>query len=82
LGFLGNSIHFDYNELIFKSIDIISINGRLIFDTWYKLQDLIENNLLNIDDIITHEFELSEYEKAFDILLKKEGLKIILYNNL
>jgi threonine dehydrogenase-like Zn-dependent dehydrogenase len=46
------------------------------------LQDLIENNLLNIDDIITHEFELSEYEKAFDILLKKEGLKIILYNNL
>jgi threonine 3-dehydrogenase len=81
-GILANSINFDYNELIFKSIDIISINGRLIFDTWYKLQDLIENNLLNIDDIITHEFELSEYEKAFDILLKKEGLKIILYNNL
>jgi len=80
-GILANSIDFDYNELIFKSIDIISINGRLIFDTWFKLQDLIENNLLNVDDIITHEFNLSEYEKAFEILIKKQGLKIILYND-
>lgn len=81
-GILSNTINFDYNELIFKSINVISINGRLIFETWFKLQDLIENNLLNIDDIITHEFNLSEYNKAFDILLKREGLKIILHNDL
>ncbi len=81
-GILSNTINFDYNELIFKAINVISINGRLIFETWFKLQDLIENNLLNIDDLITHEFNLSEYNKAFDILLKREGLKIILYNDL
>ncbi|MGB9638502.1 MAG: alcohol dehydrogenase catalytic domain-containing protein [bacterium] len=80
-GILSNPINFDYNEIIFKAIDIISINGRLIFETWFKLQDLIENNLLNVDDIITHEFNLSEYEKAFDILTKKQGLKIVLYND-
>lgn len=80
-GILSNSINFEYNEIIFKSIDIISINGRLIFETWFRLQDLIESNLLDIDGIITHEFNLSEYEKAFDILIKKQGLKIVLYND-
>ena len=80
-GILSDCVKFNYNELIFKSINVISINGRLVFNTWYKLQDLIENNLLDVDPIITHELNLSEYNKAFDILTKKEGLKVILYND-
>ncbi|MCS7165721.1 MAG: alcohol dehydrogenase catalytic domain-containing protein [Candidatus Calescibacterium sp.] len=75
-GILPSKIEIDYNQLIFKSIDIISVNGRILFDSWFVMLDTIKKGELR--KFITYEVEFTNYQEAFELLLRKEALKIII----
>lgn len=75
-GVLPDSINFNYNSLIFKSIDIISINGRILFDSWYLMMDTIKKGELK--SFITHIIDFKDYNKAFELLLNKQAVKVII----
>lgn len=75
-GILPDKIELDYNSLIFKAIDIISINGRIIFDSWLTMLDVVKKE--DLQKFITHYIEFKDYQKAFSLLLNKEALKIII----
>jgi threonine 3-dehydrogenase len=64
------------NDIVFKGIRISGINGRKMFDTWYKTKALLPK--IGLERIVTHRLKLSEIEKGFDILKKREGMKIVL----
>ena len=53
----------DFNQ---KGISIKGIFGRKIWSTWHELASLLEGKKLDLAGIVTHEFEFSEYEKAFE----------------
>ena len=65
-------------DIIFKEAKIIGIHGREMFRTWTKMENMLDNGLLNIDPIISHSKPLSEFEEAFELIKTGKGCKVIL----
>ena len=59
------------NNVIYKEAIIYGITGREMFNTWYSVDNIMNDKKLNIKDVITHEFALDEIEKA--ILTAQQG---------
>ena len=59
------------NNVIYKEVTVYGITGREMFNTWYSVDNIMNNKNLNIKDVITHEFALDEIEQA--ILTAKQG---------
>jgi len=81
-GIPSDKILFDLNNnVIFKGAKIIGINGRLMFDTWYQLSNLLNNKLVDPSPVITHKFSLKDFQKGIDALLSptKECGKVVLF---
>jgi threonine 3-dehydrogenase len=56
----------DYNNhIVFRGIQIHGISGRKIFDTWYRVRNLLASGRVDIRPIITHLLPLEEFEAGF-----------------
>lgn len=67
----------DWNQVIFKGLTIKGIYGREMYETWYKMIAMLQSGL-NITPVITHEFPVSEYAHAFEIMASGQSGKVIL----
>lgn len=77
LGILPNETSIDWNQVIFKGLEIKGIYGRRMFETWYKIIAMLESGL-DLSPVLTHHFHIDEYEKAFDIMRSGKSGKVIL----
>lgn len=68
-------------HVVFKGATVLGINGRRMFETWYQMEELLLSGKLELDDIITHEFPLEEFEKAFKTMISGEGIKVVMSVN-
>ncbi len=75
--YLLSKIH--WNKIVFSGLKIYGIHGRLIFDTWTQVKNLIEMGKLNLWPIITHRFPMDRYEEAFKLSASRKCGKIILF---
>ncbi len=81
-GLPASNVTIDYNNgIIFKGLTLYGINGRQMFDTWFKTRNLLSSGLLNIEPVITHHFPLTDFEKGFSLMLTQPRVagKIVLY---
>ncbi|MEM9166422.1 MAG: L-threonine 3-dehydrogenase [Planctomycetota bacterium] len=79
LGLPAKKLTFDFNEhIIFKGCTVLGINGRKMWETWYQTEALLLSGRLELDDIITHRYPLSEYQAGFDTMISGEGIKVLL----
>lgn len=72
----------DYNNgIVFKGCQIHGINGRKIFDTWYRNRNLLANGRLDPTPVITDIFTLADYEKGFGKMLERPrtSAKVVLF---
>ncbi|MFC2174004.1 alcohol dehydrogenase catalytic domain-containing protein [Acidobacteriota bacterium] len=72
----------DYNNgIVFKGSQIHGINGRKMFDTWYRVRNFLSSGRLDIAPVITHMFTLDEYEKGFEEMMTRprHSAKVILF---
>lgn len=77
LGVFSKPVELDVtNDIVFKGIKMSGINGRKMFDTWYKSKSFLPK--MGLERLVTHRMKLSEIEKGFDVLLKREGMKVVL----
>lgn len=65
--------------LIFKNLNVLALNGRKIFETWYRTRWLLESGVVDVRPLITQELPLEEFETAFALLSAGEACKIVLY---
>ena len=65
-------------EIIFRGATVQGINGRLIFDTWYRMEALLLSGKLDIRPVITHVLGWSEFEKAVELQRSGKAGKIVL----
>jgi threonine 3-dehydrogenase len=65
-------------HVVFKGATVLGINGRRMFETWYQMEELLLSGKLELDDIITHEFPLEQFEKAHHTMISGEGIKVVL----
>lgn len=79
LGIPARPIAWDIaRHLVFKGATVLGINGRRMFETWYQMEDLLLSGRLDLDPIITHQFPLEQYERAFATMIRGEGIKVLL----
>ncbi len=66
---------------MFKACQIHGINGRKIFDTWYRNRNLLANGRLDPTPVITDIFPLSEFEAGFNKMLERPRTtaKVVLF---
>ncbi len=67
----------DWQQIIFKGLEIKGIYGREMFETWYKMTSMLQSGL-DLSPVITHHFPLSEFQQGFDIMRSGQSGKVIL----
>jgi threonine 3-dehydrogenase len=78
-GIPKESIDIDWGKyLINKEITIGSVFGRMIWDTWKDTTELLVSGKVDLRQIITHRFKLSEFEEAMKVMTSGECGKVIL----
>jgi len=82
LGVYAGDLTVDISKLIvFKYATIKGINGRLMFDTWYRMAGLLQNQEIrkDMETIITHRFKFDQFEEAMDTMRSGQSGKVVLY---
>ena len=77
LGFLPPSTEISWDEVIFKGLHLKGVYGREMYETWYKMTQLLRSGL-DIAPVITHRFKVDDYAQAFEVLRGGECGKVIL----
>ena len=77
LGFLPPTTQLDWDEVIFKGLHLKGIYGREMFETWYKMTQLLRSGL-DVAPVITHRFAVDDYQQAFKVLHQGDCAKVIL----
>ena len=77
LGLLSRSTQINWDDIIFKGLIIKGIYGREMFESWYKMTQMLRSGL-DISNVITHRIPIDSFQEGFDILESGECGKIIL----
>ena len=77
LGIPPEDMSIDWNQVIFKGLILKGIYGREMFETWYKMSSMLQSGL-NIGPIITHHFDIDDFQPAFELMESGQSGKIIL----
>jgi len=67
----------DWNYVVFNGLKIKGIYGREMFETWYKATMLIQGGV-DLEPLITHRFDYTEYIEAFEVMRSGQSGKVIL----
>jgi len=80
LGVYADNANVDLsNGMVFKYTHMQGINGRLMYQTWYRMKGLMKSGNLNLDPIITHKFKFKEFFKAMDTMRSGNSGKVVMY---
>ena len=77
LGLQKADARINWEKVIFNGLTIRGIYGRKVWETWYKMSTMLQSGL-NVDDIITHRFDVRDYEKGFEAMNSGMSGKVIL----
>jgi len=66
-------------DIIYKEAKVFGSTGRLMWQTWWDMQNLLESGKFNPMSVITHRFPLADFRKAFELAGSGEAGKILLY---
>ena len=77
LGFLPPTTEISWDQVIFKGLHLKGIYGREVFETWYKMTQMLRSGL-NIMPVITHRFSMQDYQEAFEVVRSGVCGKVIL----
>jgi threonine 3-dehydrogenase len=77
LGIPPGETAINWNDVIFKGLILKGIYGREMFETWYKMTSMLQSGL-DISPIITHHFDVADYEQAFQLMESGQSGKVIL----
>ena len=72
----------DYNNgMVFKGSQVHGINGRKMYDTWFRVRNLLASGRLDISPVVTHMFTLEDYARGFEEMLTRprRSAKVVLF---
>ena len=81
-GIPAEPVEIDVAEnMIFKNLTVKAMNGRRIFETWYKTRWLLESKVVDLDPLITETVSLEALTGAIEKLSRGEACKIVVFPN-
>jgi threonine 3-dehydrogenase len=67
----------NWSRIVFKAITIKGVYGREMFETWYKMIAMLQNGL-DVSRIITHRFNVEDFERGFAEMKSGRSGKVVL----
>jgi len=77
LGIPDQEMAIDWNTVIFSMLTVKGIYGREMYETWYKMNVMLESGL-DIKPVITHHFAAKDFQKGFDVMMTGESGRVVL----
>jgi threonine 3-dehydrogenase len=78
LGIFSKPVEVDLSDLVIqKGVRLYGIYGRRIYDSWERTQALLRGGL-DVSPIITHRFDLADWERGFDLIASRHAGKVVL----
>ena len=77
LGIPDQEMAIDWNTVIFHMLTIKGIYGREMYETWYKMNVMLESGL-DIKPVITHHFPYREFLKGFEVMMTGHSGRVVL----
>lgn len=66
------------NDIIFKGVTLLGINGRKMFETWYQMESFLLSGRLQLEPIITHQLPMADFDRGFKLMQAGQAIKVIL----
>ena len=69
------------NKIIFNGGTFYGVNGRIMFDTWFTVSNLLKSKRLNPEPVVTHKLPMANFAEAFTLMTEtpKKAGKIVLF---
>jgi threonine 3-dehydrogenase len=77
LGIPDGEVAIDWNTVIFSMLTIKGVYGREMYETWYKMNVMLESGL-DIRPVITHRFPFTDFAAAFDVMMTGRSGRVVL----
>ena len=77
LGIPPGETAIDWNQVIFKGLNMRGIYGCEMFETCYKMAAMLQSGL-DITPVITHHFPVQEFQRGFETMGSGQSGKVIL----
>jgi threonine 3-dehydrogenase len=77
LGIFPSSTQINWDLVIFKGLFLKGIYGREMYETWYKMQALLQSGM-DISPVLTHKFPFDDFQKGFDVMESGQCGKVVL----
>jgi threonine 3-dehydrogenase len=79
LGIPSKPVTLDISEdIIFKGLTVLGINGRRMYETWYQVESFILSGAFPSDLIVTHQLPMQDFDKGFKLMQSGEAIKVVL----
>ncbi|MEX0586432.1 MAG: zinc-binding dehydrogenase, partial [Pirellulales bacterium] len=66
------------NDVIFKGLTVLGINGRRMFETWYQVESVLLSRQVDPRPIITHEIDMAEFDRGIKLMQAGEAIKVVM----
>jgi threonine 3-dehydrogenase len=76
LGLLPQGAGIDWDKVIFKGLVIHGIYGRRMYETWYKMTQLVLSGF-PLHKVLTHQLHIDDYEEGFRLMASGQCGKVV-----
>jgi threonine 3-dehydrogenase len=76
LGILPNGSGIDWDQVIFKGLQLHGIYGRRMYETWYKMTQMVLTGF-PLHKAMTHHIPIEDYETGFALMASGECGKVV-----
>jgi len=76
LGLLPDGTGCDWDQIIFKGLELHGIYGRRMYETWYKMTQMVLTGF-PLRRALTHHIPIGNYEHGFELMKNGECGKVV-----
>lgn len=76
LGILPKGAGVDWDRIIFKGLVVHGIYGRKMYETWYKMTQLVRSGF-PLQKALTHQIAIDDFQTGFDLMESGQCGKVV-----
>jgi threonine 3-dehydrogenase len=77
LGIMPKGAGADWDKIIFKGLTLHGIYGRRMYETWYKMTQLVLSGF-PLQKVLTHQLPIGDFQKGFELMESGKSGKVVL----
>ena len=65
------------NDIVFRYLHVKGINGRKMWSTWDKMHELLSEEKIDIDTLVTHRVSFEDYPNGVELAISGDCGKVV-----